>query len=134
MNITKEKMVFNMHRIKRHVPYDVWFAILSLIESSFPVEGEAEPPVIVPERNTIEALMGVPYRPRGPAAPPRAPDSPAEGATIADEAQLFFEICTSQLFGIPTGAELPKMRILLNNRDKEIIAYIKTKLKTGETQ
>ena len=135
MNITKEKMVFNMHRVRRHIPYDVWFAILSLVEFCFPAEGEIEPLVILPERNTIEALMGIPYRSRGPAPYP-APPSPVgvEEATIADEAQLFFEMCTSQLFGTPTSAELPKMRILLNNRDKEIIAYIKTKLKTGETQ
>jgi len=34
MNITKEQMLLNMERVRRHVPYDVWFAIVCLIESS----------------------------------------------------------------------------------------------------
>jgi len=34
MNITKEQMLLDMERVRRNVPYDVWFAIVCLIESS----------------------------------------------------------------------------------------------------
>jgi hypothetical protein len=45
MNITKEQMLLNMERVRRHVPYDVWFAIVCLIESS----GEKGDEPLLPE-------------------------------------------------------------------------------------
>jgi hypothetical protein len=36
--VSKEQMLFNMDRIKRHVPFDVWEAIRALILS------QREPP------------------------------------------------------------------------------------------